>query len=224
MMQQTRASLRRPGALSLVALAAILGWAGAVTPAKADWLVTREGGKVETRGEWSVKGKLVVFTASDGKLSSLRLAEVDLDASRRYTEEVIAAQAQAEAAESEEEARPAERRKSVRSITDKDVRQAEPSERGLVVESWNKAETGGNLVVSGKLQNAASVPAAGLKLKVLIFDTSGGLIATSQAAVAAETLPAGENADFRAEFPGVAAFESISFEPGSHPAPEEPEG
>ena len=110
--------LRR--SLILLALAVLPGAAGS---ARADWLVTREGARVETRGAWTVKGKLVVFETAAGKLSSLRVAEVDLDASRRATEEAVAAQAQA-AAETD---KPAERRKSVRVITDKDVRQAAPA-------------------------------------------------------------------------------------------------
>src|SRR5688572_4712455 len=99
------ANPRRLGTLGLV-FAAFLG---ASLPGAADWLVTREGGRVETKGTWTVKGKLVVFHTADGKLSSMRLADVDLDASRRATEEAVAAQAQA-AAEPE---KPAERKKSV---------------------------------------------------------------------------------------------------------------
>ena len=75
----------QPFAKIALALAAILA-AGPALPAKADWLVTREGARVETQGAWKVKGKLVVFHTSTGKLSSLRVAEVDLDASRRATE------------------------------------------------------------------------------------------------------------------------------------------
>lgn len=224
MTQQTLASLRRRTAFGF-ALAALVGISGTLAPAEADWLITREGGRVETQGPWTVKGKLVVFKTAEGKLSSLRLAEVDLDASRRYTEEAVAARAQADAEEPGEEARPAERRRSVRSITDKDVRQAEPGERGLVVESWSPSRADGKLVVGGTLQNLSSAPMAELKLKVLIFDGSGALIATSQAALDAEMVPAGGSAGFRAEFPGVAAFESAAFEPaGRRLEAEQPEG
>jgi len=46
-------------ALRLTALVLALALPAA---ARADWLVTTEGGRVETRGPWEVKGKLVVFT------------------------------------------------------------------------------------------------------------------------------------------------------------------
>ncbi len=51
----------------------------------ADWLVTRAGERIETEGGWQVKGRMVVFTRPGGTLSSLRLSEVDLDASREAT-------------------------------------------------------------------------------------------------------------------------------------------
>ena len=64
-------------------LAVLLFIAG---PAAADWLVTREGASVETRGAWRQEGRLMVFTLADGTLASLRLDEVDLEASRQATE------------------------------------------------------------------------------------------------------------------------------------------
>jgi len=67
----------------------------AAMSARADWLVTREGGRVETKGPWQVKGKLVVFTrAADSGLASLRASEVDLEASAKATAD---AKVQAEA-------------------------------------------------------------------------------------------------------------------------------
>jgi hypothetical protein len=228
----------------LLALAALAGAAGS---AQADWLITREGARVETRGAWNVKGKLVVFRTADGKLSSLRVAEVDLDASRRATEEAVAAQAQA-AAEAD---KPPERKKSVHVITDKDVRPAGQPEAspdgeaaegeegeekaaaapgpttgpGLVVERWNQERDpkGDHIVITGTLQNAASSTAADLKLKVLLYDETGALIATSQAALVRGALTAGERTDFKAEFPGYFSFATIKFEPQGRPLARQPE-
>lgn len=215
---------------NLLALAALTVFLGA-TPAMADWLVTREGGRVETKGEWTVKGKLVVFHTADGKLSSLRVADVDLDASRRATEDAVAAQAQA-AAESE---KPVERKKPVRVITDKDFPQAAPapaekpdgeeektgedaaapaSGPGVVVETWNQARhpEQDHILVNGTLQNSSSSMAADVKLKVMIFDEEGTLIASSQAALVTGALPPGEKTKFTAEFPGYFSFATIRFE------------
>lgn len=241
--------------LILLALAVLLP----ALPAKADWLVTREGARVETRGAWTVKGKLVVFQTAAGKLSSLRVAEVDLDASRRATEEAVAAQAQA-AAEPE---KPAERRKSVRVITDKDVRQAAPAPEaqpggeptgeltgeeaaaeggeeaasapgpasgpGLVVERWDQGNDPekDHVVITGTLQNASGTMAADVKLKVLIFNDAGILIASSQAALRTGALPPGQKTEFKADFPGYFSFATIKFEPqgrplATQPKPDEP--
>ena len=54
-------------------------------PASADWLVLESGEEVETRGEWRVEGRRVVYTSERGTLSSVRLTGVDVDASRELT-------------------------------------------------------------------------------------------------------------------------------------------
>ena len=211
---------------SVLALAALL--AGTAGPAAADWLVTKEGAKVETQGAWTVKGKLVVFKTPDGKLASLRVADVDLDASRNATEEAVAAQAQA-AAEPEKPA--PERKKSVRTITDKDVRQAGPaaapgspeatspsgptSGPGVAVDTWkqDRDSEDGHVVINGSLQNASGATAVDLQLRVMLYDDSGNLMATSQAAIASQALPPGEKVVFRADFPGYFSFATLKFEP-----------
>jgi hypothetical protein len=218
--------LRRSAVLGL----GLLILAAVFSPVAADWLVTREGGRVETKGAWTVKGKLVVFHTAEGKLSSLRLADVDLDASQRATEEAVAAQAQAAA----EPDKPAERRKSVRVITDKDVKPAPPPAEpaadaeeeptrenataatgsGLAVETWSQERDpdDDHVLINGTLKNNSNVTSAELKLKALIFDETGSLIATSQAALAATALQPGEKVAFRAEFPGYFSFATVKFE------------
>jgi hypothetical protein len=233
----------QPFAKTALALAAILA-AGPALPAKADWLVTREGARVETKGAWTVKGKLVVFHTAAGKLSSLRVAEVDLDASRRVTEEAVAAQAQAAA----EPDKPAERKKPVRVITDKDFTQAAPapaaqpdgepaapapgpaSGPGVIVETWNQARhpEQDHVLINGTLQNSSSSMAADVKLKVMIFNENGALLASSEAALTAGALPPGEKTTFKAEFPGYFSFATIKFESASRrlntqPAGDQPE-
>ncbi len=46
----------------------------------------RDGSRVETKGPYEVKGRRVLFSDPQGRLSSLRLDEVDLEASRRLAE------------------------------------------------------------------------------------------------------------------------------------------
>ncbi|MBP9146586.1 MAG: hypothetical protein KBF21_11560 [Thermoanaerobaculia bacterium] len=49
--------------------------------APADWLVLQTGERIETKGAWTVKGKQVVYTTPEKLLRSLRLSEVNLEAS-----------------------------------------------------------------------------------------------------------------------------------------------
>ena len=88
------------------------------SPSHADWLVTMEGASIETRGAWKVSGRMVVFTRTNGTLSSMRLSEVDLDASYSATE--AAHQEPVEEPTSQPETGP-----SVLSITDADIARGE---------------------------------------------------------------------------------------------------
>src|SRR3954451_714505 len=114
----------------------------AMVPAHADWLVTRDGGRVETKGTWQVKGKLLVFTrAVDGALASLRVAEVDLDASTKATAE---AKVKAEAPPPVETPQ-----KKLAVLTDKDFRKpTPPAETGEATKDGAAARPG-RLAVSG---------------------------------------------------------------------------
>ncbi len=67
--------------LIVVALLAVL-----LAPiASADVLVTKDGARLETQGPWEVRRSQVIFTTPGGVLSSMRLSEVDLEASERAT-------------------------------------------------------------------------------------------------------------------------------------------
>ena len=219
--------------------ASLIVLASFALPVQADWLVTREGARMETKGPWKVKGKLVVFETADGKLSSLRVADVDLDASRRVTEEAVAARAQAEA---QPEKAPA-RKKSVHVITDKDVAQAAPPQAapaegeapaaagpasgpGVLVETWaqERDPEKDHVLVKGTLANSSSLTATELKLRVLIYDETGSLMATSQAAVAKAALTPGQKTEFKADFPGFFSFATIKFEPESRQLETRPSG
>src|SRR4051812_4332547 len=136
----------------------------AALPARADWLVTRDGGRVETKGAWQTKGKLVVFTrAADGALASLRAAEVDLDASAKATAD---AKVKTEAPPQPEPAH-----KKIAVLTDKDFRKPTPAggdadtpEKGaaaksgpLAVSNWKKLDipSGEGIAVEGQVHNTS---------------------------------------------------------------------
>ena len=223
---------RRALAPAILAVAAL---AAAQAPAAADWLVTRAGGRIETRGPWQVKGKLVVFTLPDGSLASLRLSEVDLPASREQAKAAAAAPKKAEAPP----------RKRI-SVTDKDLHRGEPAapagdaaagtaqngaskdaakpegkeagkenQSGLAVASWERADGEGHAVVRGRVRNDGTAAATDISLTVHIFDDAGTRLATTQGSLSATVLMPGQEAVFTADFPEVTTFASVKFEPKS---------
>jgi hypothetical protein len=222
---------------AVVALAAIAGLLGAAGAARADWLVTREQGRVETRGAWEIKGRMVVFTLPNGTLSSLRLEEVDLPASERAT---AAAKARPPAPA------PAEPKKPVLVLTDADVPRvtrppaaaaAQPDEGGgvnpsLEVVSWTELTDPRRpgVHLAGTLRNNGTDVATGLTVTVRLLGPDGELLAEGPALLAPTSLAAGRSTNFRADFPEVASYTSVAFEAASKlagrtsPTPVPPEG
>jgi glutaredoxin len=74
-----------PRTRSLLPWLVAVGAAMLASAAAADWLVTADGETIETKGPWKVKGRVVVFTDAKGALSSLRLDDLDLEASETVT-------------------------------------------------------------------------------------------------------------------------------------------
>lgn len=147
----------------------VLGVAGLsallVFPAAADWLVLRDGSRVETAGPWKTKGRQVIFTRAGGSLSALRLADVDLEASAEATAASEVAAAEAAAGESAAgEAKP-RRRASVMVLTDEDIRSADEASDDLEseaeeseAEETDGEETGAEEGKKTQTEAAASEP------------------------------------------------------------------
>lgn len=70
---------------TLSAALLLLLTAGPSAPARAaaDWLVTRDGRRIETQGRWQMKGKAVIFTQADGRIDQLPRDYIDFEASER---------------------------------------------------------------------------------------------------------------------------------------------
>ncbi len=86
---------------SAFGLALALGFlllAAAAEPAGADLLVLRDGTRISTRGAWTERGALLVFTDTEGRLGSLRKTRVDVEQSVAATAAATAAAAAAAAA------------------------------------------------------------------------------------------------------------------------------
>ena len=208
---------RRPAAgLALVAALLMM----TAKPGAADWLVTRGGTRVETRGAWQVKGKLVVFHTAGGTLSSLRLSEVDLDASGRATAEAVRARRAAETTAGE----PA-RKSPVLVLTDDKVRHvgdgaATPAAAALAapsftVSNWERSPEvdGKDTVITGTLQNTSGVSATEVTLSVQLLGADGQVAATGQATLTSTALGPGQRSGFRVAFPDAPTYSDVKFAP-----------
>lgn len=116
-------------------------------PADADILVLRDGHRLETDGPWEVRGGQVVFRTPHGVLSSLRLDEVDLEASRRATE--APPRSPPEEAEAEQTPPPVPRPKAKIVITDSNLARrrsaggfVEGLRLPLLLDVWEASEEG----------------------------------------------------------------------------------
>lgn len=208
---------------SLVWMACILTLVMAL-PAGADWLVTHDGARVETKGPWKVKGSQVIFTLPNGTLSVLRKSEVDLDASA-----VATAQSQKpEATETVEEKPQA----SVLVLTNKDIRRAgeaqeesieggdgeaaeaesdapaaaaAPSRRGVELVSWTSRDSASvdGLEIVGSVKNTGGNIAANITVKVTVLDQDGSPLLDTSAFLRSTGLAPGKSTTFRALLPGV---------------------
>lgn len=202
-------------ALGLLALGA------AALPARADWLVTQEGGRVETKGPWQIKGKLVVFTrAADGVLASLRAAEVDLDASAKAT---AAAKVQAAAPPPSEAPQ-----KKLAVLTDKDFRKPTPPADGaakpdaappahagpLVVNNWKRLDrpAGDGVAVEGTVHNTTGDMMVNASVEVQLYNEAGDRVGTAPGLLTSTSIQPDGTVSFRANFPEVFTFANARFE------------
>ena|SRR5436190_1145198 len=208
----------------LVSAALLYGTAGA------DTLVMRTGAQVETRGPWKVKGNLIVFTGADGKLASMRAADVDLDKSASAT-----AKASAQPARQAPAAKPA--KPVVLRLTDNDVGHAEAAEKpaekagepapepapaagtALVVQGWDQhpGENGDGILITGSLMNPTKNTAIEITVDIGLYGTDGKLIQITRASLGSETLPPGGKTTFRCAFPGVIMMSAAKFDVRSKP-------
>ena len=221
--------------LAVCALFALVG------PLAADWIVTRDGAIIETRGEWEVQGRIIVFTMKNGALSSLPAAEVDLDGSAAYTVE----RRRPKELEVEREAP-----ETAVVLTDDDVGHVNLasilSETGDVIQDDLGAETGGQAQdsggdeqaatesasepptvivrswtdrgredggteVTGTLVNQGESPVNHVGLTVDLLDEDGKLVSSVAASVGTPFLRAGQETTFTAAFPTVVSFTDFRF-------------
>ncbi|MCP3982218.1 MAG: hypothetical protein GY716_23160, partial [bacterium] len=213
-------------------------------PAAGDWLVMRDGSRIETEGTWRVKGRQVVFTQRGGTLAALRLADVDLDASAEATAESHAPAGEAAGSKSGP-------RRPILVLTNDDLpsgsagasgdeaagEDAAEGEAGdedagggdagsesdaadaeaVVIVSWREQESSAvdGLELVGSVRNTSTDVAAGVRVQVRIPGEDGGMLET-RAFLQRSSLAPGQTSTFRALLPGIYALEeSPTFEVAS---------
>lgn len=236
--------MRRDDAKGAVLIAALLAALGMAPSVSGDLLVTRDGSRIETQGPWEVRGRLVVFTRSDGVLASMRLREVDLEASEEATA-AAAARKEKEASETGEEAgrddAGSQPREAAWVLTDADftrrliIEDPEGSGGETDGEPAGGATSGGEAArppvvlsyqrefdvvdqhvrVTGTLANKTRGTATAVSLEVSLFDEQGDLVEMRRAELAETMLSPGAETSFLADFPDVYGFSAVQFRPRS---------
>lgn len=206
--------------LTIIGFAALAFVASA---ASADWLITRDGSRIETKGPFKVEGKRVIFTLPNGTLGALPASEVDLEATEALAEE---------AARVDEPPTETPKRKAVMVITDADVGHPnlnrtpvpdgeDPEDGGqtlpapaLEVTNWQEnvdlAST--SVWILGTLANPTENPATAIAMDVMLFDEDGGLLERRPARLERGFLNPGTSTRFEAQFNDTLSYDSIDFE------------
>ncbi|MBZ0101967.1 MAG: hypothetical protein K8I65_07390 [Thermoanaerobaculia bacterium] len=209
---------------SLLAAAALVAAAG---PAAADWLVMKDGSRLETRGAWKVDGRRVVFNLPNGTLSAIRADEIDLDASAAATARAVEA-AQAAAAPAPP---PRPLGEPILRLTEKDIPpmsgaadedapaaegEGEEEEKvtGLQVAHWEKVQAAGGegVEIFGSIRNGGTVHVTSPSVMVMIYGEDGGLLATNEGTINGGAIAPGGSVNFRVAFPGLPDFTSAKFD------------
>lgn len=195
--------------------------------AAADWLVMQDGSRLETQGAWETKGRLLVFTSAAGKLASVRVSEVNLDASAEATREAREA---AEAEKSQEPVEAPRRNSPVLVLTDADVAhvdddgpaapegEEEPDSTTatspLTVVNWEQQEAtdGQGVIVRGTLRNDGTRVATRIEVIVQVLNSEGEIVGTQTAQLTSSNLGATEILNFRAQFPDLNGFDTARFD------------
>jgi len=214
--QQTKAASLAAAAFGAAAFLAT------VSPLAADWLVMRDGSRVETKGPWRVDGKRVLFDLPNGTLSMIRADQVDLDRSATATAEARNASVEAKTV-------PAPKKEPVLVLTEKDIPPstpapiegeakkegaADPTGSTLEVISWEKTDTpdGSGVEIFGTIRNNSANMVVSPSVLITVYDADGGLLATSNGQVNSPQIPAGKTANFRVSFAGLIDFASAKFD------------
>ncbi|MGB6367693.1 MAG: hypothetical protein WBG93_12775 [Thermoanaerobaculia bacterium] len=228
---------KSPPGLARLGLALALAGALFVVPASADWLVTLDGDQIETQGPWSIQGKLVVFTSPGGGLSSLRLADIDVDASDQLT---AASRAGQHRPRTEQPAREAtfvltdndvshvdgrlegsmeDRKEAGAEARAETIRTTAATEDGVSVTDWDQSfdDNINGVVVTGRIENRSRDIQTEVTLQVVLHLIDGTLAGRAPATLQKQVLNPKGSTSFKATFPGTLSFDRPDFQIDSVP-------
>lgn len=194
------------------------------SPAGADWLVTRDGARIETRGPWEVERDLLLFTTASGTFASIPAAEIDLEASVEATRGI------AESARESPPPAPPSRPAAVK-ITESDLARwptesrrpapsgevtegtdPSPAAERLIVTEWDEIDQQHGLGITGTIANVSPEITGAVRLTAHFLGREGERLASHPAALTATTLQPGQKAGFRVSAAGTWTFDAIEFE------------
>lgn len=214
---------------------AVAVWVATASVLNAEWLVLRDGSKLELRGTWKVDGKRVVFQLADGTLSSLKLDQVDLEASAKATSAAAAAP-KVEKSDRSVKAEPKPRRVftdadfshpappspesvaaadgAAEGTADADAKTDKKPPQPLEVLVWNQSvdPATGQITITGTLRNAGEDLATAVVVEVQLVDRGGAILTKANANVSTPNVRPGAETEFRVRFPSTPGFESAKFD------------
>ncbi len=204
-------------------LAVVLSVVSIPSPIAADWLVNQDGDRIETTGPWQVKRSLILFTRPNGTLASVRLSEIDLEASRQATAEAIrVTRGGPGSVDSPTQPTP----RSVRVIDHRSVKAAvevedNASDAAPADDPPNAAPTvppspvevvfweelippsADGITIAGTLRNTSPQLVTDVRVEVSLFEAEGSEVGRARAFVGTTSLAAQSTTTFRALFPNV---------------------
>jgi hypothetical protein len=214
----------------------------ATVAARAERIVLRDGTSLETRGPWTVKGRLVVFHTAKGELASLRRAEVDEAATALANQPAVPNEAAPAAKpapktdvlvlKEDDLPKVTPRVEDAAAVAAGDGKTAAPEggtdssrRQPIEVGNWERvaAADGASTEILGTLRNRGDRVTEILAVKVVVLDAAGKVVTTVNAQPGKVELPPLESTGFSALLPDLApdAFSALRFEVVTRPLRDE---
>ena len=189
-------------------------WAPAL---EADWLITQNGERIETKGPFKVEGRRVLYTRPNDTLAAVRLSEIDLEATERYAEELRNPRPKAKKkTRSNQDSKLVLDGSNVSRFKAPRVRPGEAAadaQTGVVVSSWKEVNDAGyELEVRGTVVNNTAAYASNVEIRATAYDESGKALETLTARPQKRLLGQGESTTFYVKFPGIFMTNDMTFE------------